>query len=199
MFPEQIVYLSFIVTALGLYSIIRSILSGKTRLNLVTWFFWSLAPIIGVFLQIKAGAGLSVIPVFLMGFGPLVIFIVSLTQKNHYWKLSLFDVLCGIFSFCALVFWIITKNTELSILFALLADLLAAIPTVVKTWKFPETEHAAGYTPGIINNILGLLVITDWRFSIYCFSVYVIILNSILVLLISRKKFFKQKTASIGL
>ena len=143
---------------------------------------------VGVFLQFKAGAGLSVLPVFLAGFTPVIIFLLALTRKNYYWKITLFDILCGIFSLIALIFYVLTRNTGISVAFAIASDGFAAIPTLIKSWKFPETETAVGYLPGIFNNILGLLVIKKWIFSIYSFGIYFILLNSILVIFISRKK-----------
>lgn len=191
MLPEKIIYLTILISLPGCYFYIRDILRGKTKPNLVTWFFWALAPIIGTFLQIEAGAGLSVLPVFLAGFFPLIIFLIALYTRNSHWKITKFDILCGVFSLIALVLWVITRKAGISLIFAILADALAAVPTLIKSWKFPETETALGYMPGIINNILGLLIIKEWSFSIYSFSFYFIILNSILILFIIRKKIFK--------
>ena len=188
MLPENIIYISLVTTIVGISFLIRDILIGKTKPNLVTWFFWSLAPLVGVYLQLKAGAGLSVLPVFLVGFAPLIIFAIALIKKNSYWKLTVFDILCGVFSLVALILYILTRNTAVSIAFAIASDAFAGIPTLVKSWKFPETETAIGYLPGILNNILGLLIIKNWIFSIYSFGIYIIIINSILIIFISRKK-----------
>jgi hypothetical protein len=188
MIPEKFVYLSLLFSVYGLFFLIRDIIKGKTKPNLVTWFFWALAPLVGTFLQLKAGAGLSVLPVFLAGFFPLIIFILALVRRNAHWKITIFVIFCGVFSFIALVLWVLTKRADISILFAILSDLLAAVPTLVKSWNFPETETAAGYVPGIFNNILGLLVIKNWSFSIYSFGIYFIILNTTLIFFIERKK-----------
>ena len=111
-----------------------------------------------------------------------------MAKRNSYWRITTFDILCGVFSFVALILWILTRRTDISILFAILSDALAAVPTLLKSWKFPETETAVGYLPGIINNILGLLIIKNWSFSIYSFGIYFIVLNTILIVFIWRKK-----------
>ena len=166
----------------------KDIFRGTTKPNLVSWFLWILGPFIGVFFQIKAGAGLSVLPVFLAGFGPLIVIVVSIFSKRAYWKITRLDVFCGFFSLIALILYVITHNLGVSILFAILGDGLAAIPTLIKSWNFPETETAAVYVPGIVSNILGLLIIKNWIFTIYSFGFYFIIVNSALVLFIYRKK-----------
>lgn len=193
MLPEQIVYLSVIASLIGSYYYIRDTVRGKTKPNLVTWFFWALAPLIGTFLQLKAEAGLYVLPVFLAGFMPLVIFFVALSRKDRHWKTTHFDIFCGIFSFVALILWVLTRETGVAIFFAILADGLAAVPTLIKSWKFPDTETAVGYLPGIFNNILGLLVIKTWMFSTYSFGLYFIVLNTTLIIFIQRGKWFPKK------
>lgn len=192
MLPEKIVLISLLISIVPFCLYLRDTYIGKTKPNLVSWFFWALAPLIGTYLQLKAGVGWSVLPVFLAGFFPVIIFIVALVRKNSHWKITVFDILCGVFSFGALVLWIITARTDISIFFAILADALAAIPTLTKSWKFPETETAIGYLPGVLNNILGLLVIKDWNFSTASFGIYFIILNTTLILLITRGKFSKK-------
>ncbi|OGI86459.1 hypothetical protein A3A05_02820 [Candidatus Nomurabacteria bacterium RIFCSPLOWO2_01_FULL_41_12] len=194
MLPENIIYISLFTTLVGYSFYFRGIFYGQVRPNLVSWFLWMLGPFLGVFFQLKAGAGLSVLPVFLVGFGPLVMIIVSLFRKNVFWKITRLDVFCGILSVLALVFYILTHNLGVSILFAILSDGLAAVPTIIKSWKFPETELAVGYLPGIFNNILGLFIIKNWIFSIYSFSIYIIVINIIIIFCIYRKKIFQTKT-----
>ncbi len=165
---------------------------GHAKPNLVSWFIWMLAPFLGVYFQLKAGAGFSVFPVFASGFCPLLVIIYSLILRNGYWKITLFDLICGILSLLALVLYVFTHSLEISILFVILSDGLAAVPTIVKSWKFPETENAGLYMLGIVNNIIGLLIIKDWTFSIYSLGIYFILINAIISFAILHKKIFKK-------
>jgi hypothetical protein len=192
MFPEQFGYLIILSTIVGYFFYFRDLFFGETRPNLVSWFFWMLAPFLGVFFQLKAGAGLSVLPVFFAGLGPLIVLVVSLIKKNGYWKLTKFDLLCGFFSFLALVTYILTRNLSISIFFAILSDGLAAFPTILKSWKFPHTETGILYFSGVVNNIIGLLIIKNWIFSIYSFGIYFILVNLVIVFAIYRKKIFRK-------
>ncbi|MFA6274422.1 MAG: hypothetical protein WC662_04645 [Candidatus Paceibacterota bacterium] len=188
MLPEKIIYIGVAINLIFCIWYIRSIFYSGTRPNLVTWFVWMLAPFVGVFLQIKAGAGLSVWGPFMSGFGPLLVMIVFLFKRNFFWKITAFDLICGLFSILALVIYIFTHKLGISIFFAILSDGLAAIPTIVKSWKYPETESFSTYLGGIINNIFSLLIIKNWIFSIYSFSIYFIVLNIIIIFSIFRKK-----------
>jgi hypothetical protein len=188
MLSENIGYITVLIQLVGVYFYIRDMFRGTTKPNLVSWTIWALAPLIGAYLSIKAGAGLSVLPVFMSGFNPVLVIIIALIIKKGYWKITKFDIICGILALFALVIWGITRNFSLAILFAILSDFFASIPTVVKSWKFPETETGATYTGGIIANILGLLMIKNWTFPIYSLGVYFIIINIVTVFVIYRKK-----------
>ncbi|MFA7000100.1 MAG: hypothetical protein WC241_03215 [Candidatus Paceibacterota bacterium] len=190
MFPEQIVYIGVLTSLTLTFFYIRTILYGKTRPNLISWSIWALAPLVAVFLQIKAGAGLSFLSSFMSGFGPLLVVIVALIYKKGFWKVTKLDIICGVLALLALVIYIITNKFGISIIFAILSDGLAAIPTVRKSWEFPESESAISYLSGIISNTLALLVIKNWSFSIYSFSAYLIIMNIIIIFSIYHKKIF---------
>ncbi|MFA5880431.1 MAG: hypothetical protein WC860_09755 [Candidatus Margulisiibacteriota bacterium] len=193
MLPEKIIFITFIITTVSYIFYFKNIFFGKTRPNLVSWFIWMLAPFLAVFFQIKAGAGLSIVPIFLAGFGPLIIIIVSLCRKNGYWKITKLDIICGIFALISLIFYAFTHNLGISIIFAILSDGLAAIPTIIKSWKFPESETSTVYLGGVFNNILGLLIIKNWAFAIYSFGIYNIAVNLIIVVFIYRKKMLSFK------
>lgn len=198
MLPETIIYVAVLLNLIGHFLYIKSIIKGDTKPNLVSWFFWSLAPFIGVFFQLKAGAGLSVLPIFFAGFGSLLIMITAILTKNGFWKITTFDIYCGLFSAMALIFYIFTHNLGASILFAILSDALASVPTVLKTWSFPETENWGPYFLPIFSNIVGLLIIKDWSFTVYSFGVYFIILNLAILFCMYRRNFFNFKTETIS-
>lgn len=191
MLPEKIIYIGIFINLVCSIWYLKNIISGGTRPNLISWFIWMLAPFVGTFLALKAGAGFSVSGIFMAGFGPLMVIVVSLLKKNAFWKIEKFDLICGFFSLLALVIYIITNNLGISILFAIISDGLAAIPTIKKSWRFPETETSSIYTGGIINNILSLLIIKNWVFSIYSFNIYFVLVNIIIVCCIYHKKLNK--------
>ena len=192
MLPEKIIFIGVVIHLFCSILYIKNIIYGGTKPNLISWFIWALAPFVGFFLQLKAGAGLSSLGIFMAGFGPLLVIAVSLFKKNAFWKVKTFDLICGFISIVALGLYIITHNLGISIFFAVLSDALAYIPTFIKTWKHPETENSFGYLGGMIMNILALLIIHNWIFAIYSFSVYVIIANSVEICFIYRKKFIKK-------
>lgn len=191
MLPEKIVYIGVLLQLTGQISYIASVFRGHAKPNLVSWFIWMLAPLIGFFFLIKAGAGFSALPIFMAGFGPFLVILFSILIKNGYWKVNSFDLYCGALALLALICYVFTHNLGVSILFAVLSDSLAAVPTIVKSWKFPETESGLIYFFAMISNILGLLTIKIWSFSISIFGIFVVIQCIIILFCIYRKKIFR--------
>lgn len=191
MLPEQIILLGITANLIGSLFYLKNIIKGNIKPNLVSWFIWVLAPFIGVFFQFKAGVGLSFWGVFMAGFSSLIIFIISILKRNVSWKINTFDMVCGFFSVMSLVLYVLTHNISVSILFAIIADILAYIPTIRKSWQFPETESGSTYIGGVINNILSLLIIKNWIFPIYSFNISILIFNLVVLFCVYRKKIFR--------
>lgn len=189
MLPINIIaYTSVLIQLIGVSFYIRDMFRGTTKPNRISWIIWALGPIIGAWLQWQAGAGLSVLPVFMAGFNPILVVIASFIIKEGYWKITKLDIMCGIIAIFALLLWIVTQSFVISILFAIVSDFLASVPTLIKSWKFPETETSSAYIGGIIANILGLFIIKNWIFSIYSFGLYLVAINLVIVFSIYRKK-----------
>lgn len=157
---------------------------GKIKPNKVSWLLWSIAPLIAFFAEINQGVGIQALTTFIVGFVPLLVFIASFVNKQAEWRLTRFDIVCGALSLMGLALWLITRVGNVAILFSIVADGLAAIPTIIKSYNEPETENDLVYLFGVVNAAIGLLVIETWNFQHYAFPLYLLILCSILVLLI---------------
>ena len=182
------VWLGVLIQILGSAAYIRNTLRGTTKPNRVTWFFWAVAPLIGAAAAIVDGVKWAVLPVLVVGFIPLLVLIASFKNKNAYWKLGTFDYLCGICSALALVLWFITSQPVIAIMFAIIADALAALPTLAKSWTNPETETSIEYVASVFSALTCFLAIKMWSISEYAFPLYLIVINGAVLLVIYRKR-----------
>ena len=185
---EYSVFIAAFATLLGASIYIRSMFKGQTKPNRVTWFMWSIAPFIASAAALSNGVGWAVIPVFMSGFSPFLVLIASFFSKKAYWKTSSFDYLCGTLSGIAIILWYLTSSPNLAILFAIVSDALAAVPTLSKGWRNPETESAWPFMIGIFSPITSFLVATTWGFAELAFPIYLIVINVLLVFSVSKRK-----------
>lgn len=154
---------------------------------------WAVAPFIATAAAISNGVNWAVLPVFMAGFSPFLVFLASFWNPKSYWKLGTLDYLCGLFSILALILWVMTQNPTVAIVFAIVSDALAGLPTVVKCWKKPETETWTPFFAGLFSAATTFSIMKTWSFSEYAFPAYLIALNSILLIAIFRKKLFSAK------
>jgi len=196
MIPEQIAYLTILISLFGGFFYIRDTLRGVTRPNRVTWLLWAVIPAIAVVIQIRSGVGLSVIPVIMSGATPFLVFLASFANKNAFWKITQLDIVCGVLSVIAIILWLGVRQPILALIFAILADFLAGVPTVVKAWKFPETETGTVFVLSLFNAIIGFLVLKEWTFTFYSFGIYLFTMNASLIFCIYRRKWFSKKVVA---
>lgn len=192
---QYLVFVGAAVQLAGVFSYIKETIKGNTKPNKVTWLLWSVAPLIATLAAISDGVKWSALPVFMSGFGPLLVLLASFINKSAYWKIEKFDYLCGLCSVLALVLWGVTKEPAIAIIFAIASDALAAIPTLIKSWKHPETETVDVYTTGLFNSITSFAAIRIWNFAEIAFPIYLMVINSSLIFSVLRKRIFKKEFA----
>ncbi len=190
-FNHFLVILSLPISILGAYAYIRDTVRGKTKPNRVSWFLWALAPLLGTVVAISADADWwATSRTFMAGFIPLVVVIASFVNPQSYWKLTFFDVLCGAFSLVAIVLWLIVDSPSLAILFLVIGDGCACIPTLRKAWTNPETETGLPYLAGLIATLFVIPSIPVWDIKNSAFQIYQLIANTSLAFIVYRKRIF---------
>ena len=181
---HYVVFFGFAINLLGTYAYARDTLLGKTKPNRITFALWSLAPFIAVAAALVDGVTWAVVPVFAAGFCPFIVFLSSFVNKQAEWKLGPFDWVCFIFSILALVLWKITDNPNVAILFAVLADGAAALPTIIKSWKYPETETAISYLAGGISVATSFFALKAFSFAELAFPLYAVVVCALIAFLV---------------
>ncbi|MBU4351286.1 hypothetical protein KKF47_01460 [Patescibacteria group bacterium] len=185
---QYIVLLGAVAQLFGIAFYIKDMIKGKVKPNRITWLMWTIAPLIGAAAAFSSGVTWAVIPVFMAGFGPLLVLVASFLNKKAYWQLKSSDYLCGFFSFLALLLWLITKEPVVAIVFAIISDGLAAVPTLIKSWHHPETESAILYFIYLLGTSTGFLAIKSWVFPEYGFLVYLIAVQCLIIFAIIRPR-----------
>jgi hypothetical protein len=157
---------------------------GRTRPNRVTWFLWALAPAIGFCAQLDEGVGLPSVLTLSIAVGPALIFASTFVNPAAYWQLGRIDLTCGLVSLLALVVWLGLDAAALAVVVAVLADLVAGIPTIRKAWTHPETEHPAVFVLGGLNGVIALLTIDTWTAATWAFPVYITALGTAVAVIV---------------
>jgi len=198
--PGWCAYAGMIFISWGTLSYIRDIRRGTVQPNLVTWFLWSLAPLIALAAQLRSGGGTAVILTATVGFCPLMVFLYGLRRGSF--RPTTFDWLCGLASLVALVLWQISGSGMIGVLFSIAADALGAIPTLRKTCSHPQSESPVFFGLFTISAVITLLTITEWSVTNAAFAVYIFVLYAVLYVLARyrlglrvRRRFMRQSAS----
>jgi hypothetical protein len=187
MLNQNFVIIGTLIGTAGAFAYIWDTIKGKVKPNRVSFLLWAIAPMIAFAAQIKQGVGLESLMTFSTGFLPLLTLIASFTNKNAEWKLTKFDLACGFLSVVGLILWLVTKVGNVAIFFSIVADGLAALPTMIKAYKYPETEIALPWLATCIGVTLTLLTLKEWTFANSGFIIYIFIVDLIIFIFVQFK------------
>lgn len=187
MLDGRFVILGAAIGSLGTLAYLRDTLRGTTQPNRVTWLLWALAPLIAFSAELGSGVGLQSLMTFVVGFGPLLIFIASFHRRSAPWRIGPLDWLCGTMSLCGLVLWLVTLHGSIAISVSIFADALAAAPTLRKSFLSPGSETGSAYAAAAVNAGITLLTVKTFTTAEAAFPIYIATIASVETVLITGR------------
>lgn len=184
MLNQNFIIIGTLLGAVGSLAYLIDTVKGKVKPNRVSFLLWSLAPFIAFAAQLKQGVGLEALMTFSAGFLPLTVFIASFVNKKAEWEVTRFDLVCGVLSILGLILWLVTRVGNIAITFSILADALAAIPTLIKAYRYPDTELAWPWIATAFGVVLTLLTLNELTFANSGFIIYILIVNILIFSLV---------------
>ena len=166
----------------GVYLI--STLRGKAKPNIVSWSLWGLTALIAFAAQICKGGGLEALVTLAIAVGPLAVTAAAVLKGAQSLRLTRLDVWCLSLAIVGIIFWVGTKDPLLALLMSIVADILASVPTVVKSYLTPQTESAAAYSLSVISMVVTLLTVRQRDVMSWAFPLYILVINLTFVALI---------------
>ncbi len=186
----SLIVIATILSVIGTTDYIMSILSGKTKPHRTTRFVLLIVSAVNLIGSIAAHAGLGIMLLAVLFFiRSLVLAILSI--KRGIGGASRLDIGCGIVAVLGIVAWKVSGNGVWALAFAILADAIAYVPAIVKTWKLPKSEAPLLYW---LEGIAALLaIIHDGLQLSVIFQAYVILSCVTMLICIYRPTFGKEK------
>lgn len=110
--------------------------------------------------------------------------ILALAIKYGVGGLARLDLACYLLLIIDVVVWLVTGNALLALHLSVLADLIAFMPTLVKTWHKPKSETPIFFITGIIAPMLNIAATGRYSYAVLLFPVYLALINLAETLLI---------------
>jgi hypothetical protein len=187
MLPDYCAIIGAIIGSLGGFYYVYETLLGRAQPNRITWLLWGIFPLVIFVAQRAQGVERASWASFVAGLTPLLIVAASFFNKKAYWKSEPRDYYLMAAALLGLILWAITDKPNLALLFALLADVLAGIPTLIKAYRHPQSESWIAYALSAFGFGISFLSVHIYNFENAAFVAYLFILNLALALLASRR------------
>lgn len=161
---------------------------GSVRPNPVTWLLWAVAPGVAFAAQVARHAGPAALTTLSVGLGPLIVVRCALSRPGfRSTRPGRAELRCAALSVGALVGWWLTADPATALALSILADGCAAVPTIVKCRRRPETEERTVYALMALSAALTLATLPAWTFTAAGFSCYLLALCTTVLVLLARR------------
>jgi hypothetical protein len=128
--------------------------------------------------QLKGGAGPEAVVTFVLGATPLVVCALAAAKGRAESGSKGLTIGCAAITIFGIVLWQLTANPVLAVLFCIVADLFASVPTLVKAYLDPSSEYPFPYLMSAAAMVVTLLTVESWNFTIYGFPLYMLFVNA---------------------
>jgi hypothetical protein len=189
---DKFIFFALAITIFGNLTYLRDTLKGETKPNRVTWLLWGAAPLISYFSQKTSGGGIQTLYTLAIGVMPFVVLGASFLDKRAYWAITKFDIACGVMSVLALILLVATGKGLLALALSIVADMFASLPTLIKSYRHPQTETTVSYGLEIAASIIVILTIHHWIFVNYIFAIYILLSNVLFTAVLTRSRWSRQ-------
>lgn len=181
------IFLALVATLMALIGnvpYLLDILKRKIEPHPYTWLVWTLVSGVTFFGQVVKGAGIGALPTGIAEIFTLIIFLFSL--QYGFKNIHKTDTYFLIFALLGIIPWILTKDPTISVIIVVIIDFIAFIPTLRKTWHYPNTETPILYSMNVARHILTLFSLEAYNIATTLHSVVMIIVNSTMTGIIIR-------------
>ena len=176
-----------VISFLGYIPYFRDIINKKTKPHVFSWFIWSLAGGIGFFAQIISGAGSGA---WILGLGFTISAIITILAFRQGEKtITLSDWVAFSGALLGLILWRLTDNPLLAIIFIIITDGLAFVPTFRKAYHKPYEETFISWFFSSFKFLLALVATQSYSLTTVLYPLYLFLSNGAfaLMLLVRRK------------
>lgn len=165
---------------------IKGIFRGETKPHFFTWIVWSIVTFIAVFIQVVEGGEMGSWPTIVAAL--TCFFITGLAVKYGSKDIKRIDYFFLFSSLCAVPLWIVTKDPTYSAILVTAIEIVAAFPTIRKSWHDPASEVTSTYCLNTIRYILSIFALGAFTIPTLAYPAGMVLMNGLIfaVLFIRR-------------
>lgn len=160
----------------------RSIFQGKTKPHPFSWLIFLIVDGLAFAAQVVSGGGPGAWVLGVSSFMNGVVFIFALSRGER--RIVPIDWICLVCAFAGIVLWHITNDPLAGVVFVTIADGLAKIPTIRKSYLRPNEESMSIWSLDIGKFILSIAALSSLTLTTTLFPAEAAITNALLVVIV---------------
>ena len=181
---EMLAIIATILAIIGNVPYLADVIRKKIQPHPYTWLVWSIVSAVTFFGQVVKGGGVGAIPAGVAELFTIIIFLCSL--QDGFKNIVRRDTYFLIAALLGLIPWALTKDPTISVVIVVSIDVIAFIPTLMKTWRNPHTETPVLFMMNVLRHMLTLLSLEAYNIATTLHSLAMIITNSLMTAFIYK-------------
>jgi hypothetical protein len=178
---------AILLTFAGYIPYVRDVMRKRTHPHAYSWFMWATTSLIIFGLQLKGGAGTGAFVTLAAVIVTYLIF--GLALKYGKSDITKIDTLFLVLAIIAASLWLLAKQPTLSVILLTVAETLAFIPTIRKSWNKPYGETLSSYGLNALRFSLALLALKHYNLLTTLYpAAWALSNGSFWVLLLARRQ-----------
>ncbi len=181
------------------YYIVQTV-RGTVVPHRLTYFFWFVAQAITLTASLVQGVTfISQTTVIVSTIACLLIFVSSFFQRDGIiWRLTKLDWVCAVLCVMGIILWQTTDIPNLAIMFAIIADFIITVPTLIKSYRAPETESILSYFIPIFAHVLNIsFLVKHYDFQTLAMQAYLVFNLILIVVVILLGRYTKPRNVVV--
>lgn len=173
---------SVALAAIGYTSYAVTVLQGRTRPHLFSWWIWALVMAVAAAVQLTNNAGAGAwVTVFSTG-ACLAIALLSLRHGDR--NIAPTDWVALAAALIIIPAWAVTRNPLLAVVMASAIEWLGYYPTMRKSWLRPHEETSITYSLDLTKWLMSLWALTAYSAVTLIYPLALLAANAMLVAII---------------
>ena len=178
--------ISVALAAIGYTSYAVTVLRGRTRPHILSWWIWGLVMAVAGAVQITNGAGAGAWVTAFSAAACLAIALLSLRHGDR--KFAATDWAALAAALMIIPVWAATSDPLLAVVMASAIEWLGYIPTMRKSWQRPHEETSITYSLDLAKWMMSLGALTTWSVVTLIYPLALLAANALLVTIILGRR-----------
>ncbi len=171
---------------IGCLPYLRDIYKNNAQPHVLSWLGWGFITALGAFAMLADGSGWTVAILFTNTFVCFLVAIYSAIKGNGVWSTTIFDYVFFGIGILGLILWQTLDLPVLALICAIIADFSFGVPTIIKTFKNPDSETWLPWFMSMMAGLFSLFTIQGLLFHEVAYPLYLFIYDMTLLLIVIK-------------